>query len=408
MAREVKKRTVGMSPNSRRARLQEQITAINEQLILSSMHEHDLREQAEDLAAQLRAEISEREQAEEALRGTVEELASALKAKDEFLAMLSHELRTPLTPVLMTAASLEIETALPSEVRDQLGMMRRNIELEARLIDDLLDLTRISNGKLQIKSVRADIHELLEQTAEIVRDDDRNKQVRIVLGFEAEQHYVMGDPARLQQLFWNIIKNAHKFSPASGIVTVGTRNASAGKIIISVADTGIGIRAEELPHIFNAFEQGEIASQKHFGGLGLGLAISRAIAKIHGGEISAESDGVGRAAQGLDEPLRLPRLLTRCGHHLTAVGSVREGLAAAAVGTFDAVISDLGLPDGTGFDLIREIHREHAWPGIALSGYGMDEDVRRSHEAGFRVHLVKPIDFKQLQRALEDLVTNVG
>jgi len=443
MAREVKKRTVGMSPNSRRARLQEQITAINEQLILSSMHEHDLREQAEDLAAQLRAEISEREQAEEALRGTVEELASALKAKDEFLAMLSHELRTPLTPVLMTAASLEIETALPSEVRDQLGMMRRNIELEARLIDDLLDLTRISNGKLQIKSVRADIHELLEQTAEIVRDDDRNKQVRIVLGFEAEQHYVMGDPARLQQLFWNIIKNAHKFSPASGIVTVGTRNASAGKIIISVADTGIGIRAEELPHIFNAFEQGEIASQKHFGGLGLGLAISRAIAKIHGGEISAESDGVGRGATfsitfavvGTPEAVDythstsstpgrafrllvvedheatlgvLRRLLTRCGHHLTAVSSVREGLAAAAVGTFDAVISDLGLPDGTGFDLIREIHREHAWPGIALSGYGMDEDVRRSHEAGFRVHLVKPIDFKQLQRALEDLVTNVG
>ena len=199
MAREVKKRTVGMSPNSRRARLQEQIIAINEQLILSSMHEHDLREQAEDLAAQLRAEISEREQAEEALRGTVEELASALKAKDEFLAMLSHELRTPLTPVLMTAASLEIETALPSEVRDQLGMMRRNIELEARLIDDLLDLTRISNGKLQIKSVRADIHELLEQTAEIVRNDDRNKQVRIVLALEAAQHYVMGDPARLQQ-----------------------------------------------------------------------------------------------------------------------------------------------------------------------------------------------------------------
>ena len=104
----------------------------------------------------------------------------------------------------------------------------------------------------------------------------------------------------------------------------------------------------------------------------------------------------------------LRRLLTRCGHHLTAVGSVREGLAAAAVGTFDAVISDLGLPDGTGFDLIREIHREHAWPGIALSGYGMDEDVRRSHEAGFRAHLVKPIDFKQLERALEDLVTNVA
>src|SRR5437868_8425361 len=180
MAREVKKLTVPVSPNSRRARLEEQITAINEQLVLSSMHERDLREEAEDLTAKLQAEISERKQAEEALRDTVKELGRALRAKDEFLAMLSHELRTPLTPVLMTAASLEIEAALPHEVRDQLGMMRHNIELEARLIDDLLDLTRVSNGKLQIQPVRADIHKLLEQTTEIVRNDDRNKQVRIV------------------------------------------------------------------------------------------------------------------------------------------------------------------------------------------------------------------------------------
>src|SRR5207248_3397035 len=141
-----------------------------------------------------RAEMREREQAEETLRGTVEELASALKAKDEFLAMLSHELRTPLTPVLMTAASLEIETALPREVRDQLGMMRRNIELEARLIDDLLDLTRISNGKLQIQPTIADLHQLLENTAEIVRSDGFGKQVRIIFALQAARHHAMGDP----------------------------------------------------------------------------------------------------------------------------------------------------------------------------------------------------------------------
>src|SRR5438874_13398470 len=159
------------------------------------------------------------------------EAEHANRAKDKFLAALSHELRAPLTPVLMCAAALERETALQPEYREQLGMMRHNVELEARLIDDLLDLTRISNGKLQIQPVRADIHKLLEQTAEIVRNDDRNKQVRIVFALEAAQHHVMGDPARLQQLFWNIIKNAHKFSPASGIVTVRTRNAAAGKII---------------------------------------------------------------------------------------------------------------------------------------------------------------------------------
>lgn len=413
--------------------------AVNEALLLSALRQHEAKEAAEALNAQLQAEIAERKQVEEALRAAMAEIARGSRAKDDFLAALSHELRTPLTPVLMTAAALETDPALPLEVRDQLGMMRRNIELEARLIDDLLDITRISHGKLQIRPVVADLHQLLEQTAEIVRSDGFGKQVSARFDLAAARHHAMGDPARLQQVFWNIIKNALKFTPAGGSVTVSTRNDGAGTLILSVADTGVGIRAEALPHIFDAFEQGEATFQQRFGGLGLGLAISRAVVEIHGGAIYAESEGVGRGAtfrvtfatvdvpemvnggQGtppaLDRGLRLlvvedhaatlavlTRLLTRHGHHVTHASNVRDGLAAAAVETFDAVISDLGLPDGTGFELMEKLRDAHGLRGIALSGYGMDEDVRRAREAGFAAHLTKPVDFAQLRGALQDVM----
>jgi PAS domain S-box-containing protein len=372
-------------------------------------------------------------------RRTLEELARASRAKDDFLATLSHELRTPLTPVLMTAAALEHDPTLSPDLRGQLGMMRRNIELEARLIDDLLDLTRINNGKLRIAPIATDVHKLLEETREIVRDDGVQKAVRFVFQLKATQHHAMGDPTRLQQVFWNIFKNAFKFTAPDGCVTVTTSNDAAGKMVVTIADTGIGIRAEVLPQIFNAFEQGEISFQHRFGGLGLGLAISKAIVELHGGEIHAESPGVGhgstftvtlttveaprdgaldlRETPALDRSLRLlvvedheatlavlTRLLQARGHKVTAASSVRNGLAAAANGSFDLVISDLGLPDGTGFELMQSLRDDYGLTGIALSGYGMDDDLRRSHDAGFRAHLTKPIDFGQLQRALEDLM----
>lgn len=384
-------------------------------------------------------DITERKHAEEALRAAKEGAEAASRAKDDFLAALSHELRTPLTPVLMMAAALEGDATLPRDLRNQLGMMRHNVELEARLIDDLLDLTRISKGKLQIQPTIADLHELLEQTAEIVKSDVMARQVPIHFAFAAARHHASGDPARLQQVFWNVMKNALKFTLAGGSVTVRTRNDEEGRIVISVTDTGIGIRAEALSQIFEAFEQGEITFQQRFGGLGLGLAISRAIVELHGGEIRAESDGVGHGATfsvtlatvdapknvdpaqstppAVNRSLRLlvvedheatlavlTRLLTRGGHHLTSATSVRDGLAAAKMEPFDAVISDLGLPDGTGFELMEKLRAAHGLRGIALSGYGMDDDVRRAHEAGFGAHLTKPIDFAQLERALEDLM----
>ncbi|MEO6740534.1 MAG: PAS domain S-box protein [Chthoniobacteraceae bacterium] len=387
-------------------------------------------------ASKIVRDITERKKAEDALKLAMLEIARSSRAKDDFLAALSHELRTPLTPVLMTASALEDDTTLPDEVREQLAMMRRNIELEARLIDDLLDLTRISHGKMQIAPVATDIHQLLEHTAEMVRSEGHGKQVRPVFRLEAARHHALVDPTRLQQVFWNVIKNALKFTPTGGCITVGTRNDAGGKIVVSVEDTGIGISAKALSHVFNAFEQGDVAGQHRYGGLGLGLAISRAIIEVHGGAIRADSAGAGRGATftvclaTVDAPatpalasdtqtapgraLRLlivedheatrtvlTRLLTRSGHHITAATTMREALTAFAAERFDAVISDLGLPDGSGLDLMREIQRQRPVPAIALSGYGMEDDLRQTKAAGFSAHLVKPVNLDQLRLLLD-------
>lgn len=383
-------------------------------------------------------DIRDRKRIEQTLQTAMVEVERASRAKDDFLAALSHELRTPLTPVLMTAIALESDPSLPIEVREQLSMMCRNIELEARLIDDLLDLTRISRGKLQIAPVPADLNLLLRHTAEIVRSDGLGKKIRIVLDLAAARYHVLADPTRIQQVFWNLIKNALKFTPTGGTVTVSTENDEAGKILIRVEDTGVGISEEALPHIFNAFEQGDIAGQHRYGGLGLGLAISRAIVTVHGGSIRAESEGPGRGSaftvtldtvnvpEASADPLALQpgttrsmrllivedheatrtvlsRLLSRHGHQVTTVGTMAAAIAAFGDAHFDAVVSDLGLPDGSGLELMRELQRMRPVPAIALSGYGMEEDLRQSKEAGFFAHLVKPVKLDQLRMLLEQI-----
>ncbi len=387
-------------------------------------------------------DMTERRASVEHLRIAKEQAESALRAKDDFLAALSHELRTPLTPVLMTASAMEGDTALPQEVRDQLGMVRRNVELQARLIDDLLDITRITRGKLNLAPIAADLHQLLEHTAEIVRSDELGKQVRVVFSLEAERHHALADPARLQQVFWNLIKNALKFTPTGGTIAVRTRNDAEGRILVSVEDNGVGISAEALPQIFRAFEQGDAAGQHRYGGLGLGLAISQAIVEAHGGTIQADSKGVGLGATftvilaSVEAPAELPpaitppsapapalrllvvedheatrtvltRLLTRSGHQVTTASTIHEALLAFSAERFDAVVSDLGLPDGSGLDLMREIQRRRPVPGIALSGYGMEDDLRQTKEAGFTAHLVKPVNLDQLRQVLAQLATRV-
>jgi nitrogen-specific signal transduction histidine kinase len=359
---------------------------------------------------------------------------AASRAKDRFLAALSHELRTPLTPVLMRVAALAGTPELPAKLRDDLRMIQRNVELEAKLIDDLLDLTRITRGKLALHFEVVDVHEVLKHVAEICGEEAEGKGIEIdILAAAADQH-VWADPGRLRQVFWNLVKNAVKFTSAGGHITVRTSNPEPGKIQVQVVDPGIGIEPEVLPRLFNAFEQGDPTVTRSFGGLGLGLAISKALVDQHSGTLSGVSPGRGLGAtftvalatvatprpeevaiipEGGSRGLRLllvedheptlevmAALLEIAGHEVSSATDLRSARALAASCEFDLVVSDLGLPDGSGFDLMRELRDKYGLRGIAVSGYGMEEDLRRSREAGFLEHLVKPVDIEKLKAAL--------
>src|SRR5713101_3781891 len=222
------------------------------------------------------------------------EAERASEAKDRFLAMLSHELRTPLTPVLASVFMLEREDNIPAIMHESLQLIRRNVELEARLIDDLLDLTRISKGKVQLSFEIVDAHTLLRNALEICQSEIEQKKLELRSEFAATKVYLQADPARLQQIFWNLIKNAVKFTPKGGQIRISTSNDSGDQLRVEIADTGMGIEPEALPKIFDAFEQG---GSTQLGGLGLGLAISKALAEIHKGTIIAESAGRSKGAK---------------------------------------------------------------------------------------------------------------
>jgi len=218
----------------------------------------------------------------------LEEKARSNLAKDQFLAMLSHELRTPLTPVLASALELENEPDVRPDIRESLQMIRRNVELEARLIDDLLDLTRIERGKVQLNFEVVDAHALLQNALEICQPEIDRKHLRRSSDLAAQKVYMRADPARLQQIFWNLINNAVKFTPRNGQIAITTSNDSGGKLRVEIVDTGMGIEPEALPKIFDAFEQG---GRTQLGGLGLGLAISKTLVEAHRGTITAQSAG---------------------------------------------------------------------------------------------------------------------
>ncbi|HWH92098.1 MAG TPA: HAMP domain-containing protein, partial [Candidatus Binatia bacterium] len=255
------------------------------------LHTIEANTRTENLLKQSQSLASELQNRQEELQKTNLELAEKARsnlAKDQFLAMLSHELRTPLTPVLASALALESEPALPQEVHESLQMIRRNVELEARLIDDLLDLTRIDRGKVQLNFEVVDAHTLLQNALEICQAEIDRKHLSRSLNLGARKVYLRADPARLQQIFWNLINNAVKFTPSDGQISISTSNTSKGELRVEIADTGLGIESESLPKIFDAFEQG---GRTQLGGLGLGLAISKALVEAHKGAINAQSAG---------------------------------------------------------------------------------------------------------------------
>jgi signal transduction histidine kinase/CheY-like chemotaxis protein len=379
-----------------------------------------------------------------------QELIGANAAKDQFLALLSHELRNPLSPVIAMVGELEASAGDKPEVRRALEVIRRNVELEARLIDDLLDVTRISKGKLQLSLETASVHEILQRSYEICREEIVAKDLKIEFRLRAEQAYVEGDPARLQQVFWNLVKNSVKFTSAKGRIVIETLNPRPNEIEIRTTDTGIGIEPDQMGRIFNAFEQGQSSITRRFGGLGLGLAISKAMVQAHGGTIKAESSGKNRgatfivtlatvaapaettalpestephaAATAAATPARgagprvlvvddhvdtctgMKMMLERRGYRVAVAHTADEAVEKTEQEEFDLVISDIGLPDRSGYELMKELSTTRSLRGIALSGFGMENDVSRARAAGFSEHLTKPINFDRLDEAIRMLL----
>ena len=412
-------------------------------------------------------DVTRSKQIEEDLSKAKEAAETANVEKDHFLAILSHELRTPLTPVLATIAMLENDETVPAQVQRELQMIRRNIELEARLIDDLLDINRIVRGKLDLHRQVVDVRSLLEHAMQnYCAGAAAKKDIRVSMEITASQTHIFVDSSRMTQVFWNLLQNACKFTPEGGAIDVRVYNeyrrmggnksivrqdpeGSLAELIVQIRDSGMGISTETLPRIFNAFEQGVRSRNRSFGGLGLGLAISRAIMELHGGSITATSEGKnkgttffirlhtvkavplrdaerrptlvpeptpGRSLRVLvvedhaDTAEQFARLLKRAGHEVICAGSIREAQTYAMVTpaqnracAFDILISDLDLPDGSGRDLMRNLAKRYPIRGIALSGHGMKEDIQSSIAAGFSHHIIKPVNWQELKLAIENI-----
>lgn len=397
-------------------------------------------------------DITQRKTAEEQLKAakTAADMAKALaetanRAKDEFLAILSHELRTPLNLALLAASVLEGVPHLPSDLKENVSIIRRNIELEARLIDDLLDVTRITRGKLSLNRRLIDPCEVLRDAIEICRREALDKRLEFGAHGTDLRLSVFADPARLQQVFWNLLKNAIKFTPAPGRVQVLVTGTELCGIRVEISDTGEGIPPEMLTRIFDSFDQGATSAANRFGGLGLGLAICKGIIDAHCGKIAAFSEGLGRGstfrvelppasisasesenpaypkAAGRQIGCRIllvedhemtaklvGELLESWGHEVDIAGSVGQAVTRFNQNKPDLLISDIGLPDGSGWALLQILKGMAPMKAIALSGFGAEIDLERSRQAGFQVHLIKPVISKQLEEAIAQVMSELA
>jgi signal transduction histidine kinase/ActR/RegA family two-component response regulator len=367
---------------------------------------------------------------------------TATMAKDVFLAMLSHELRTPLTPVLLLIEELGQNPVLSDQDRASLSLMRRNLELETLLIDELLDLTRIISGKIALDREITDARVTILDAVKICRHAIEAKQLELKLDLNAAHHIVNADCTRLQQIIWNLLQNAIKFTAKGGVISVRLFNGSPRRVSLEITDTGIGIEPKALLRIFDPFTQAEQSIRRNFGGLGLGLAISKSLAQAHGGSLTAFSAGLGEGSTfrlelpaldliELPAPKRGPEtspskgrtslhlllvedhddtrttLLRMLAHHGYDVEGAANAVSAQALCSqkkFDLLISDIGLPDRSGLDLMIEMKERHELAGIAMSGFGMECDIAMSRAAGFSEHLIKPINIGQLEAAIERTV----
>jgi PAS domain S-box-containing protein len=379
-------------------------------------------------------DITDRKRAETAVR-------EANRHKDEFLAMLGHELRNPLG-IITTALELmryKDVTEASLELRD---MIDGQVQHMRRLIDDLLDVTRITTGKIHLEKERCELSGIISETVTAYHESFKASGLLLEIRLPDQPLFFTGDRTRIEQVIGNLLHNATKFTESGGKVTVGLSATSDGKsAILTVRDTGIGIDAATLPRIFDTFIQADRAVDRSRGGLGLGLALVKGLVELHGGEVKAKSEGVGKGSTftlrlPLDAPSISPvsrehgylreirpfrmviiednviaarstqMLLNELGHQTEIAHNGIQGIAIVQQFRPEVVLCDLGLPGIDGYEVARRLRQSSEVSEIHListSGYGQEEDKQRALAAGFDAHLVKPIDFRELQRMLSEL-----
>jgi signal transduction histidine kinase/CheY-like chemotaxis protein len=391
--------------------------------------------------SQRKQHAEERERLLESERAARADSERASRLKDEFLATLSHELRTPLNAILGWATLIRVGTPQKSDILRAMETIERNAKLQAQLIDDLLDMNRIISGKLRLEVQRVDLPLLVESALESVRPAADARGIQITKNFSQDDRPVRGDPARLQQIIWNLLSNAIKFTPPGGTVNISLPQ-SEGQSVIEVADTGEGMAAEFLPYIFDRFRQSDSSTTRRHGGLGLGLAIVRHLAELHGGTVEARSEGQGKgstftvrlplnvlAADGsprrtwtnlpvvIAEPVApiqlnelkilvvddepdardlLKRILEERHAQVETSPSAAHAFETLHRWQPDVLVSDIGMPGEDGYQLIHRIRRTaidglKSIPAVAVTAFVRNEDRERALQAGYHAHLAKPV-----------------
>lgn len=364
---------------------------------------------------------------------------SAVVAKDLFFSMLSHELRTPLTPVLAALGEVESVPGRSAEDRAAFAIIRRNIEMETRLIEDLIDLTQITGGQIELEREITDAHECLAEAIELSRAQISAKELVMTVGFNAPRYFVDADPRRLKQVFENLVRDVVEFAPQAGNVVIESSCDLESNLVVEFRDTGISIDWWPLGQMSDPLFQPNQFDERRFGGMGLGLAVSKAIVEGHGGTLTAASADTGKgstfrlelaavyapaetppvierapSATGRIEGLRLllvedhddtrqvlEKLLRRRGYSIESARDAVEARALSGSSEFDLLICDLALPEVSGFELLKELNEKHEWRAISMSGFGGENDIAQSEAAGFLDHLIKPVDAQQLDAAIQ-------
>jgi PAS domain S-box-containing protein len=373
------------------------------------------------------------------------EAVRASRAKDEFLAMLAHELRNPLSVIVNAVALIESSSGLDAQVRRATGMVQRQADHLARLLDDLLDVARITSGRIELERCLVDLRSAVGFAVETQRAQLDGKRQRLSLALASAPVHVMGDPVRLQQVLGNLVNNASKYTPPGGSVAVSVA-VEGGEAVLRVRDDGAGIPVDKLDSIFELFAQANPTLARTEGGLGIGLTLVRQIVELHGGSVGVASEGPGRGAEftvrlplagatpaaraepsrpasATAHPLRvvlvedqadgreaLAALLERRGHAIRQAATGQQGVDVAMESAPDVVLVDIGLPDISGYEVARRLREAlgRRVQIVALTGYGQPQDRVRAEQAGFDAHLVKPVDPARLLETLGQLALSQG